>query len=230
MTPPPSPSTSATEQRLLEAAGEVFAEKGFRAATIRGIIQRAGANIAAVNYHYGDKEGLYAAVFRYARLCCQERYPLDIAIVGAPPRKQLHGIIQSLLLRILDHGRPAWHWQLMAREMMEPTAALDEMVENSIKPEFAFIAGIVSEITQLPLTDPRVALSVHSVIGQVLFYRHAHAVVNRIHPEQKFDRKDLDIMADHITAFSLAGLAAIAKDASAKATRPARRTKKARAS
>jgi AcrR family transcriptional regulator len=229
MAPPTSSSTTDTEHRLLEAAGEVFAEKGFRAATIRDIIRRARANIAAVNYHYGDKERLYAAVFRYARFCCQERYPLDIAAAGSP-EERLHGVIESLLLRILDHGRPAWHWQLMAREMIEPTAALDEMVENSIKPEFTFIAGIVCEITRLPRTDWRVSLCVHSIIGQVLFYRHAHAVVSRMHPEQKFDRKDLELLADHITRFSLCALLAIAKKPSAKTNDTSRRRTKLRAS
>src|SRR5882724_7570525 len=92
---------TATEQRLLESAGEVFAEKGFRAATIRDIIQRAGANIAAVNYHFGDKERLYAAVFRYARKCCEEQFPIGAA-AGASPRERLHAYVLSMVLRLLD--------------------------------------------------------------------------------------------------------------------------------
>ena len=200
---------AATHQRLLEAAGEVFAEKGFRAATIRDIIQRADANIAAVNYHFGDKESLYAAVFRYARKCCEEQFPVDTA-EGGTPRERLHGFVMSLLLRILDKGRPAWHWQLMAREMMTPTSALDEMVENSIKPEFQFISRIVCDLTGMPAADARVPWCVNSVIGQVLFYRHAQAVVRRLHPKQKFDRKDLEALADHITEFSARALEALA--------------------
>ena len=205
--PPPS---SATEQRLLESAGEVFAEKGFRAATIRDIIRRAGANIAAVNYHFGDKDGLYAAVFRYARKCCEERYPIGAA-AGASPRERLHAFVLSMVLRILDSGRPAWHWQLMAREMMSPTEALDEMVENSIKPEFEIIARIICDLTGLPRGDGRIGLCVNSVIGQALFYRHAQAVVHRLHPRQKFERKDLEDLADHITEFSLGAFEAVAR-------------------
>ena len=200
---------AATENRLLESAGEVFAEKGFRAATIRDIIRRARANIAAVNYHYGDKQGLYTAVFRYARQCCEEQFPVD-ADTGATPRERLHAFVRSLLLRILDHGRPAWHWQLMAREMMEPTAALDEMVEQSIRREFAIIATIVRDITRLDTDDPRIRLSANSIIGQVLFYRHAQAVVHRLHPEQEFARKDLEELAIHIADFSACALETIA--------------------
>ena len=55
-----------TRNRLLNAAGEVFAEKGFKSATVRAICDRAGANIAAVNYHFGDKEHLYSEVLRFA--------------------------------------------------------------------------------------------------------------------------------------------------------------------
>src|SRR5436190_22405971 len=52
--------------RLIEAAEEVFAEKGFKSATIREIVEKAGANIAAVNYHFGDKEQLYIETCKQA--------------------------------------------------------------------------------------------------------------------------------------------------------------------
>ena len=203
------PLHHATEQRILESAGEVFAEKGFRAATIRDIVRRAGANVAAVNYHFGDKEKLYAAVFRYARKCCEEKFPV-VSPGNSTPRERLHTFVRSLLFRILDSGRPAWHWKLMAREMMEPTSALDEMVAHSIKPEFDILSRVVMDVTGLPAGDIHVRFCVNSVIGQVLFYRHAQQVIARLHPQQRFDEKDLEKLADHATAFSFGALEAMA--------------------
>ena len=209
--PPSSPeSSSATEQRLIVAAGEVFAEKGFRAATIRDIIHRAKANIAAVNYHFGDKQGLYAAAFRYARQACAEKYPfVDAADEGAGPRQRLRGLVRSLLMRLLDKGRPAWQWQLMAREMLEPSDVLDEMVQNTVRPEFEIFAKVICDITRLNRSDRRVRWCVGSVLGQALFYRHAHSVVQRLHPEQGFEQKDIEELAEHITEFSYRALRAM---------------------
>ena len=70
------PNPAETRRQLLEAAGAVFAEVGFRNATVREICRHAGANIAAVNYHFGDKETLYAEVLRYAQGRALEKYPL----------------------------------------------------------------------------------------------------------------------------------------------------------
>jgi AcrR family transcriptional regulator len=54
------PATSdPTRDKLLDVAGRIFADRGYRAATIREICVAAGANVAAVNYHFGDKLGLY---------------------------------------------------------------------------------------------------------------------------------------------------------------------------
>ena len=124
-----------TRRQLLEAAGGVFAEEGFRNATVREICHRAGANIAAVNYHFGDKETLYAEVLRYAHGKALEKYPPLLGLsADAPPEKKLRAFVLSFLLRIFDKGRAAWHGQLMSREMIEPTAALDSLVAERMRP------------------------------------------------------------------------------------------------
>src|SRR5258706_7317681 len=99
--------TPETRQRLLEAAGEVFAEHVFRDATIREICERAKANIAAVHYHCGDKEELYAAVFSYARSCAVAGFDQQVPSV-APPEERLRIFVRAVLTRFFDEGRPAW--------------------------------------------------------------------------------------------------------------------------
>src|SRR5579864_6583558 len=89
-----------TRERLLEAGGLVFSESGFRAATVRGIVTRAGANLAAVNYHFGDKEGLYAAVLEhYAQAALAKHPPLGGLPPNAGPEEQLLAFVRAFLLR-----------------------------------------------------------------------------------------------------------------------------------
>jgi AcrR family transcriptional regulator len=199
----------ATRQRLLDAAGEVFAEQGFRAATIRAICQRAGANIAAVNYHFRDKRALYAAVFQYAHESALLRHPVEPAAgVARRTDQRLRAFIQGFLMRILDSGRPAWHGKLMAREMVEPTGALDALVEGSIRPHFLLLSGIVRELVgDLPEVDMRRACI--SVVCQCLFYHQARPVITRLFPALQLDVTELGILTDHITAFTVAGLTTV---------------------
>jgi AcrR family transcriptional regulator len=209
---PPAKSGDAshaeTRRQLLEAAGGVFAEVGFRNATVREICRRAGANVAAVNYHFGDKETLYAEVLRYAHGKALEKYPplLDVA-ADAPPEKKLRAFVHSLLLRIFDKGPTAWHGKLMSREMIEPTAALDSLVEERMRPMSNQLWQIVAEILDRPPNDERVRLCGMSVVSQCVFYHHCRPVVSRLFPEHlPHDAANIERLADHITKFSLAAM------------------------
>src|SRR5689334_1706625 len=104
-----------TRNRLLEAAGEVFSEVGFRDATVREIVGRAGgANIAAVNYHFRDKEGLYAAVLEHFAHEAVKKYPPHGGLSpDASPEEQLHAFVRALLLRVFDKGYQSVHGKLM---------------------------------------------------------------------------------------------------------------------
>jgi len=202
-----------TRRQLLEAAGGVFAEVGFRDATVREICRRAGANVAAVNYHFGDKETLYLEVLRYTHARALEKYPplLDLP-ANASPEKKLHAFVCSLLLRIFDKGPTAWHGKLMSREMIEPTGALDSVVEERIRPMAAHLTQIVAELLKVPATDERVHLCASSVVSQCVFYHHCRPVVSRLFPTQLPQDKDsIDHLAEHITKFSLAAIKHLGK-------------------
>jgi AcrR family transcriptional regulator len=212
-TSPDSSTRMETRQRLLEAAGEVFAERGFRKTTIREICRRAQANLAAVNYHFGDKEGLYAAVIKYAYACALEKYPLaQRESEEVPAADRLHAFIRSLLLSVLDKGTPAWLGKLMAREMIEPTRALDDLVESIISPMGQKLGAIVRELLGGQVPDNLVHRCQISIIGQCLHYRNARPVIQRLFPEHQYSPEDIAAMADHITRFSLAALRGLAKD------------------
>ena len=197
-----------TRRELLEAAGEVFAESGFRDATVREICRRAGANIAAVNYHFGDKETLYAEVLRYAHKRALEKYPplLDVP-ADAPPEKRLRAFILSLMLRIFDKGPTSWHGRVMSREMIEPTAALDLLVEERIRPMSNQLWKIVAEILDCPVEDERVRQCSFSIVSQCTFYHHCSPVLARLYPKQQpMDVNAIETLADHITRFSLVAM------------------------
>ena len=198
-----------TRQRLLEVAGEVFAEQGFRGATVREICQRAEANVAAVNYHFGGKEGLYGEVLRFAHGCAFAKYPPDMGLeAGASPKQRLHAFVRSFLLRVLDDGQPAWHGKLMVREIADPTGALDAIVRDGIRPHFATLMGVVTDLLgpRLAADPDRVRYAAWSVVGQCLFYFFGQPVIRRLHPAQGLAPEDVDALARHITDFSLAAL------------------------
>lgn len=208
----------ATRRQLLEAAGEVFAEEGFRDATVREICRRAGANVAAINYHFGDKETLYAEVLRYAHGKALEKYPplLDVA-ADAPPEKKLRAFVLSFLLRIFDKGRAAWHGKLMSREMIEPSSALDSLVEERMRPMANQLWEIVAKILDRPVNDELVRLCAFSVVSQCVFYHHCRSVVSRMFPKNlPQDAADIERLADHITQFSLAAMKSRAAGPAAK--------------
>ena len=198
---------SKTRARLLEAAGEIFAERGFRSATIREICDRANANVAAAHYHFGDKEELYLAVLRSGADEALKKYPPTLGLTGTESAEEkLQVFIRSLLLRISDKGRPAWHGKLMAREMAEPTAALDSLINDMYRPLVERLEVIVRELTGLAANADSVLRCARSILGQCLYYYHARSVIQRMTPQQQFEPGDVEQLAVHITKFSLAGL------------------------
>ncbi|NLI82759.1 MAG: CerR family C-terminal domain-containing protein [Deltaproteobacteria bacterium] len=195
-----------TRERLLQAAGEAFARSGFRNATVREISKRANANVAAVSYHFGDKEGLYAAVLRHASMAALKKYPPDGGVQrDAPPEQRLAAFIRSFLHRVLDEGRPTWHGKLMAFETADPTPALDQILQELVRPTFETLLSIVRELQGKAANDETVYLSACSVVGQCLHYFYSRPVIERLVP-MALGASTVDRLAEHITRFSLAAM------------------------
>lgn len=205
----PNPDTRA---RILAAAGEVFAERGFHDATVREICQKADANIAAVNYYFRDKSGLYREVVLGACRDAHEQYPLQsAAAAGAamPPDQRLLMFVRGFLKRMLDAGRPAWFGKLLAREMVEPTEVLDLMVDQYARPNFTALRALVREVVGPGPSDADVRRAAFSIVGQCTAHKHMHAMISRLAPEQTYSPEELERLATHIWRFSLAGLEAM---------------------
>ena len=195
-----------TRRRLLEAGLEVFARDGFRGATIARICRRAGANIAAAHYQFGDKRRLYQAVFEHAERRMQADAPRGTAATGSPASR-LHAQVASFLRRLLDPGRPAWMAQLLAHELIDPTPALDRLVRRRMRANHDQIAAIIRELAPRASTEA-VRLATLSVVAQCVFYRNSAAIVSRLYPDLDAAR-EIDRLADHVTRFSLAGISAL---------------------
>ena len=202
------PAHLATRQQILEAAGGVFAERGFRDATVRDICRRAGVNNAAINYHFGDKETLYVEVLRFSQEKAYKKYPPLLAVdPAAPPEEKLRAFIHSFLLRIFDKGEIAWHGQLMSREMVDPTAALDSIIAEKIRPLAEQLRSLVADLMQRPAGDETVRLCSFSIVSQCVFYHHCRPVLTRLYPRQPpLDSAGAARLAEHITHFSLAAM------------------------
>jgi AcrR family transcriptional regulator len=120
--------------RLLDAALALFADKGFAKTSTREIAQAAHANIASISYYFGDKEGLYRAVFEDPRNNPQ----IDPTQVANSDSLGIRNTIEFMLrgfVEPLKAGEQARQcMKLHFREMVEPTGMWQAEIENNIRP------------------------------------------------------------------------------------------------
>ena len=170
-----------TRDRLLKAAQHLFAARGFKDVTVREICHEARANVAAVNYHFGDKLGLYRETMQIAIDAMRDATDAARrAGAGLAPDDQL----RTLRRRSSSGGcwRPATSrlHQLVNREITDPTPALDDLVEQGMRPRLQYLSGVIAEIIGCEPTDTRVMRCVLSVQSQSIVYARPNAVAERL--------------------------------------------------
>ena len=198
-----------TRERLLTAATRLFADNGFDDVTVRDICSRAKANVAAVNYHFGGKVGLYEEVMRAAIRSMQSATEeAKRAGAGLPPAEQLGAYVRVFITRVVASGENNWIHQLVMREMSNPTPALDLVIDQVIRPRMIFLAGIMAALLQCPPEDPRVMAAAFSIHSQCIALMN-HGIAERVHPALGLATPRVEQLIDHVTRFSLGGIAAI---------------------
>jgi AcrR family transcriptional regulator len=197
-----------TRERLVEAAATLFAANGYAKVSVRDICSAAGANVAAINYHFGGKTGLYEQVLHRAITVMQATTQEAIdAGDGRHPREQLKAYL-SIFMRRVFQGRDSWIHQMMMRELADPTPALDLVVAEVMKPRMQYLSRIIGALLDAPPTDTRVRLCAVGVQAQCL------AVLRSGFSDRldmiRVDEHTIDDVAAHIARFSLGGIKAIA--------------------
>lgn len=208
-----------TKDKIFRAAVSVFAEKGFHAATVREICARAGANVAAVNYHYGAKEKLYAEVldFVFAGSDQAPRAALATPAEG-PAEERLAAFIRAFVRSIYQSCAGFDDCELGAvflYEMARPSPGLDRIVERYIRPDADVLRALVREYLGPAAPAETVWACGGSIVGQALYYCAIGPIVERLRPDSGVADSFLDDFAGHVTRFSLGGLEAVRRSLAA---------------
>ena len=202
-----SDKSDTTRDRIVLQAGPIFASKGFRAATVREICDKADVNLASINYYFGDKQKLYFETVVRAREMRVEQVPPPQWDPSTPPRDKLQGFVGVILDRLVAMQTEPWQVRLLMREILEPTEACSHLVKEYFRPFFDSLLEIVDDIVEEPLPEHIRTKIGLSIVGQCLYYRFAAGVTSLIIGDKEYGENfDRDSLAEHITRFSLAAI------------------------
>lgn len=204
------------KERLLNVAEALFAHKGYHAVSVREITKSANCNLASVNYHFGNKQNLYLEVFRARWIPrakrLQEYFRKSLASQGhATPAAVAKSLAQAFLVGPLSDEERHRHHQLMARELGQPTEALELVAKQVMRPFFKELADMLRSFMPDGLGEERLILNILSIFAMVLYFNFARVAISRI-TGREYDAAFKAQLVEHIAEFSLKGLGRTQKE------------------
>jgi len=202
--------TDPTKERILNEAEALFAQKGYHAVSVREITTAAECNLAAINYHFGNKQNLYMEVFRSrwipragrVRACFKESLA---AQDGVSPKAVAQALAEAFLVGPLSDEERQRHHQLMVRELGQPTEAFDLVADQILRPFFKGLAEILRPVMPEALDEEHLLLNVLSTFAVVLYFNFARVAVTRI-TGREYDEEFKALLVEHIAKFCRRGL------------------------
>jgi len=197
-----------TRAHLLDVAGRLFAERGYLGTSSKDICLEAGVNMAAVNYHFGSRDGLYGAVLVEAhRQVVSEESLLAFAKADAPPRERIRALIAHFVAQA-RRGAESWGFRVVLREIMAPTPMANTLVDVAVAPKAGIMSGLMAALLDLPPDHPTVQRAVMmTIVPCITMLLGPEGLRTRVLPGLSPQSEGL---ADDMTIFVLAGLDALA--------------------
>ncbi|SEG75489.1 TetR/AcrR family transcriptional regulator [Marinobacterium lutimaris] len=197
----------ATRSRIIEAAGQVFAERGYHDTTSKEICKRAGANLAAVNYHFGSRDGLYLAVISEVMSHLLElEYLKQVAGGDGSAEEKLAQLIDGLVHSLIEER--SWHTRVWAREILTPSPVLPAITATESTPRVEIILPLLSELTGIPGDDPKRFYGLLGLMSPCLMLLIIDPELPT--PIQPIYSRPAEEIADHIKRFVFSGLRSFA--------------------
>jgi len=202
-----------TRERLLDQAERLFAMKGFEAVSVREITKAAGSNLAAVNYHFGNKMNLYIQVFRERWVQRTRRirrsFSRRLADQSAPCIKEvIYSMARAFLDGPLNDEERRYHVMLMQRELAQPTDALKMVVEEVMRPNQQDLTELIRPRLPAGVDEERLRLCILSILGMTIYFTFARPTVSMI-LNRDYDEGFKTVLIEHIASFALNGINAL---------------------
>jgi AcrR family transcriptional regulator len=203
-----SRTAETTRAALIKAATSVFAEYGYDGGSVRLITQRASANQAAVNYHFGGKDGLYREVLLAATRAFEENAFLDAEeLDGLSPEDALRRYLHQFLLPLVKRDRVSRYLRIFSWESVQPSQVFSAFIAQSPPRIFRLSERVVRRFLPQDASMETVTFATLWLAQQPMFFVREAERLAQPPFSLKFDDDALERLVDTLAALSLRGLA-----------------------
>lgn len=207
----PSNENKTTRDRLLKSAEKLFAQKGYHAVSIREITKASNCNLAAINYHFGNKKNLYLDVFRSQWLSRAQRIHesfmqnLGNRNDNASPAEIIHALAEAFIKGPLTDEERLCHFQLVMREMARPTEAFEMVAHEIMHPFFKSLGNLLQPYLPENIDEEQLLLTILSFFSMIIYFNFARVPVSTL-TGCTYNEAFKDRLVHHIVTFALSGL------------------------
>jgi AcrR family transcriptional regulator len=194
---------------ILQVAARLFAKNGFDRTTSKAICLAASTNMAAVNYHFGSRDALYAAVLIEAHGQLIDRATIEsIAGADTTPEQKLRALLSQFLIRPTKSAQP-WGLQVLIRELLAPSDHAPPLIRKAVLPKIRVMMSIIASVLEVSAEDPLVQRAMAFVILPCIMLVIAPREILR----KALPALDADsgLLLDDMVGYAVAGLAALAQ-------------------